>query len=143
MIPLLSGDCEGSDRIRRNNSGKYYGKIPIYISLDPYHDYRQQVLWSTSRRRSIFRLRLVRQGLSHSFLMSSLLRRRRGNLSAAAVEFGFKSREELRSKHGTSYSRLVMVTHLPDHSLASMASVWSNQGDGANRCAAHVYALDD
>ena len=31
MTPLLPGDCEGSDRIRRNNSVKYYGKIP-YIS---------------------------------------------------------------------------------------------------------------
>jgi len=28
MVPLLSGDCEGSDRIRRNNSVKYYREIP-------------------------------------------------------------------------------------------------------------------
>jgi hypothetical protein len=28
MTPLLSGDCERSHRIRRNNSVKYYGKIP-------------------------------------------------------------------------------------------------------------------
>jgi hypothetical protein len=28
MIPLSSGDCEGRERIRRNNSVKYYGKIP-------------------------------------------------------------------------------------------------------------------
>jgi len=26
MIPLLSGDCEGSDRIRLDNSVKYYAK---------------------------------------------------------------------------------------------------------------------
>jgi hypothetical protein len=28
MTPLLSGDCDGSERIRRNNSVKDYGKIP-------------------------------------------------------------------------------------------------------------------
>jgi hypothetical protein len=28
MIPLLSGDCEGRERIRRNKSVKNYGKIP-------------------------------------------------------------------------------------------------------------------
>jgi hypothetical protein len=27
MIPRLSGDCEGRERIRRNNSVKYYGSV--------------------------------------------------------------------------------------------------------------------
>ena len=33
MTPHLSGDCEGRERIRRNNPVKCYGKIPSHISL--------------------------------------------------------------------------------------------------------------
>ena len=36
MTPLLSGDCEGSDRIRRNNFAQKYAKNWVEFSLDRY-----------------------------------------------------------------------------------------------------------
>ena len=40
MIPLLSGDCEGSDRIRRNHSRKLLRRNSIHFSLDVQHPMR-------------------------------------------------------------------------------------------------------
>src|ERR1044072_6368471 len=76
----------------------------------------------TSRKRSISKLRLVRQELSHSFLMSSRPRTRHGNSSAAAVEFVFKSLTRTWTRRGKSLSRLARVTHLPDDRLARARS---------------------
>ena len=53
MIPRLSGDCEGRERIRRNNSVKYYGEIPS-VSREAY---ARQPRMRTERKRKKARRR--------------------------------------------------------------------------------------